>query len=61
MTVTEEKLIEVGNALAASIGHSFGARCPKSSPAVPCVCGSGAQQSQALADWHQLVDQIKES
>lgn len=61
MTATEEKLIEVGTALARSIGHRLGFNCPKTSPAVPCTCGAGAQQAQALSDWEHLVDQIKES
>ena len=60
MTATEEKLLEVGNALARSLGHKLG-RCPKASPAVPCTCGAGSQQTQALQDWEHLVDQIRES
>jgi hypothetical protein len=54
VTNLEEKLIEVGNALARSMGHAMG-RCPKSSPAVPCTCGAGAQQAQALEDWAHLI------
>ena len=61
MTATEEKLIEVGNALARSIGHRMGHNCPKISPAVPCTCGAGRQQAQALSDWDHLIEQIKES
>lgn len=60
MTVLEEKLLEVGNALARSIGHRFARGCPKVSPAVPCTCGAAAQQVQALVDWDKLVEQIKE-
>ena len=61
MTMTEEKLIEVGTALARSIGHRMGFNCPKISPAVPCTCAAGQQQVQALADWDKLVQQIKGS
>lgn len=61
VTPTEEKLIEVGTALARSMGHRIARGCPKSSPAVPCTCGSSAQQSQALYDWWHLIDQIKEA
>jgi hypothetical protein len=61
MTALEEKLIEVGNALARSVGHRFGRNCPKVSPAVPCTCGAGAEQVKVLADWDRLVQQIKES
>lgn len=61
LTITEEKLIEVGNALARSIGHTFSARCPKISSAVPCTCGASVQQSQALSDWDHLVQKIKMS
>jgi len=59
LTATEEKLLEVGNALARSIGHKISRGCPKLSPAVPCTCGASAEQAQALADWEHLVDQIK--
>ena len=59
MDVTKEMLIEAGNALARSLGHKMG-RCPKSSPAVPCTCAAGAQQAQALGDWCELMDAIKE-
>jgi hypothetical protein len=59
MTATEEKLLEVGNALARSIGHKINRGCPKISPAVPCTCGAAGQQAQALSDWEHLVDQIK--
>lgn len=61
MTAAEEKLIEVGSALARSIGHRMGHNCPKISPAVPCTCGAGAQQDKALAAWDALMQQIKES
>jgi hypothetical protein len=61
MTATEEKLIEVGNALARATGHRMSARCPKASPAVPCTCGAAAEQAQALLEWGRLVQQIKES
>jgi hypothetical protein len=59
VTVLETKLIEVGNALAQSMGHRMG--CPKVSPAIPCACGVGRQQAQALEEWQHLVEQIKES
>ena len=59
VTLTEEKLIEVGNAMARSLGHKAG--CPKISPAVPCTCGEGLKQAQAISDWDHLVDSIKES
>jgi hypothetical protein len=62
VTQTEEKLIEVGNALARSIGHAAYVRgCPKGSPAVPCTCGAAQKQAQALGDWEHLTQQIKES
>ena len=61
MTLTEEKLIEVGTALARSIGHRMGRNCPKISPAVPCTCGASSEQARALADWDRLAQQIKES
>jgi hypothetical protein len=61
MTLLEEKLIETGNALARSTGHVFSARCPKASDAVPCTCGAGARQAEALSDWAHLIEQIKES
>lgn len=60
MTLLEEKLIEVGGSLARSLGHALN-RCPKASPAIPCTCGAGAQQAQALVEWQRLVDSIKES
>jgi hypothetical protein len=58
MTATEERLIQIGNALARSLGHQFG--CPKNSGAVPCICVRTLTQAQALSDWEHLVDQIKE-
>lgn len=61
MTHLEEKLIETGTALARSIGHRMGCNCPKISPAVPCTCGAGHQQVQALDDWNRLMQQVKES
>lgn len=61
MTNLEEKLIELGNNLARAIGHRMGHSCPKISPAVPCTCGAAQQQAQALADWDQLVQQVRES
>ena len=54
MTVTEEKLIDVGNTLARALGHVPG--CPKVSPAIPCTCGEGAKQAKALDDWKHLVE-----
>ena len=61
MTIVEEKLIEVGNVMARSIGHRLSAHCPKVSPAVPCTCGEAVKQSHALSDWDHLVESIKES
>jgi hypothetical protein len=62
MTNTEEKLIEYGNSLARALGHKMNPPwCPKISSAVPCQCGEGARQAQALSDWNHLMDQIKES
>jgi hypothetical protein len=61
MTATEEKLIEIGNVLARSIGHRMGRNCPKLSPAVPCTCGASISQAEALAKWDALIQQIKES
>lgn len=61
MTATEEKLIEVGSALARATGHRMARGCPKLSPAVPCTCGASAEQAQALSDWEHLMDQIRES
>ncbi len=58
MTLTEEKLIEVGNTLALSIGHK--PKCPRVSMAIPCVCGCAKLQAQALDDWKHLVAEIKE-
>ena len=60
VTKLEAALIEAGTALARSIGHNPGARCPKMSPAIPCTCGAGAQQAKALDDWQHLVADIKE-
>lgn len=53
MTDIEEKLIRVGEALARSIGHSVG--CPKVAASIPCTCGAGRQQAEALDDWCHLV------
>jgi hypothetical protein len=60
MIATEEKLLELGNALARSLGHKLARGCPKMSSAVPCTCGAAAQQAKALGDWEHLIDQIKE-
>ena len=60
MTATEEKLLELGNALARSIGHKLARGCPKLSPAVPCTCGATGQQAKALSDWEHLADQTRE-
>ena len=54
MTQTEEILISVGNALVRAMG-------PKVSSAVPCTCGAGVEQAQALSDWYNLTQAIKES
>ncbi len=61
MTIREEALILTGNQLARSLGHRFAKGCPKASSAVPCTCGAGAEQAQALANWDRLMQQIKES
>ena len=58
MTATEDALIHAGEALARSIGHDPKHHCPKSSPAVPCLCGAGQQQAKALDDWQHLVADI---
>lgn len=55
MNDRETNLIELGNALARSIGHRMGSHCPKISPAVPCTCGAGADQAKALGDWQHLM------
>jgi hypothetical protein len=60
MTAIEEKLLEVGNALARSVGHKMARGCPKTSPAIPCTCGAASQQAQALSDWEHLANQIRE-
>ena len=54
-------LIRVGTTLARSIGHNpkGSIRCPKLSPAIPCTCGSEAQQARALSDWDELVEDIR--
>jgi hypothetical protein len=61
LTSREEKLIELGTALARSIGHDPKYRCPKISPAVPCTCGAGVQQAKALDDWQHFMQEVKES
>lgn len=61
MTNLEERLIELGNKLARSIGHRMGHSCPKISPTIPCTCGAAQQQAQALNDWDQLMQRVKES
>lgn len=50
------QLVLAGNKLARSIGHYMG--CPKISPALPCTCGEGAKQAQALDDWDHLVEKL---
>ena len=57
MTLLEEKLIEVGNRLARSVGHKV--HCPKLSPVIPCQCGAAQQQGGALEDWDHLVQVIR--
>lgn len=57
MSEKEQKLIAAGKALADSIGHRVG--CPKSSPQIPCVCGHGFKQAQALSDWRHLIEEIE--
>lgn len=57
MTPNEETLTRAGNSLARALGHLLG--CPKISPAIPCTCGEGAKQAQALDDWQKLVDKLK--
>jgi hypothetical protein len=61
LTDREEKLVELGNAMARSIGHKIARGCPKLSPSVPCTCGASKEQAQALGDWLNLMDCIKES
>jgi hypothetical protein len=61
VTLLEEKLIELGTALARSLGHNAKFNCPKVSHAVPCTCGAGAQQAKALDDWQHLMAEVKES
>ena len=59
VTEREAKLVELGTALARSLGHkpvqqnAYG--CPKASPAVPCICGAGREQAKALDDWQHFV------
>jgi hypothetical protein len=57
VTPNEETLIRAGNDLARALGHKLG--CPKVSPAVPCTCGEGAKQAQALDAWKKLVDSFR--
>jgi hypothetical protein len=57
VVATESKLIKLGNALARAMGHAQS--CPKHHPSIPCQCGAGAQQAEALANWEALMDQIK--
>ena len=59
MTPTEEKLIQLGTALARATGHRMGHSCPKISPAVPCTCGAAHEQAQALADWDRFIAEVK--
>jgi hypothetical protein len=59
MTETEKKFLDCGNALARALGHQ--PRCPKISPAIPCTCGEGLKQAQALSDWYHLMDEIEKS
>jgi hypothetical protein len=59
-TVTvEAKLIELGNALARSLGHKpvggSAYTCPKISSTVPCTCGAGREQAKALDDWQHFL------
>jgi hypothetical protein len=61
LTEREEKLIELGTALARAVGHRNARGCPKLSPAVPCTCGAKDLQAKALSDWEHMLDQIKES
>jgi len=59
----QKTLIAAGNALARSLGHlpqdHNRPLCPKISPAVPCTCGEGVKQAQALSDWEHLTMKIK--
>lgn len=57
MTEQEQKLIAAGQTLAESVGHRLG--CPKISSQIPCVCGYGFKQSQALANWRHAVEEVK--
>ena len=56
LTAQVAELVRVGNQLARSVGHDMG--CPKISPALPCTCGEGAKQAQALDDWDHLVERL---
>lgn len=57
MTPTDQKLIDAGIALARSLGHNM--HCPKVSHAIPCNCGAGGQQAQALLEWERLMDEAR--
>lgn len=51
-----EVLLYAGNVLARALGHY--PTCPKVSPTVPCTCGEGAKQAQALADWTAAIEDV---
>jgi hypothetical protein len=57
MTAREETLIVVGSELVRVLGHKMG--CPKIAPSIPCSCGAGREQSQAINNWVHLIQQIK--
>jgi hypothetical protein len=57
VTARETQLITAGNILARAIGHA--ATCPKHHPSIPCQCGAGRQQAEALGAWEKVVEQIK--
>lgn len=61
ITNREEKLIEVGNALARAMEPAVGAACPGCSCDVPCTRNAYAEQWAALVYWQHLVDEIEES
>jgi hypothetical protein len=65
VTQLEAMLINRGNALARSIGHvsvqGNPYHCPKISSAIPCTCGAGRQQAEALDDWKRLVKTAEEN
>jgi hypothetical protein len=62
VTPEESKLIELGTALARSVGHlavnGNAYHCPKVSSAIPCTCGAGRQQAEALDNWMHFIQEL---